>query len=187
MDKPGQIPLPVLHGSASPFPASPLTDITNNLVDYFNHKFASEDYWLISPEESRNLFSATLMPYGGGSDEYTANTRSLNIPSIYFYDSPLPPRHNQINFLDCIDRTNLKRISYLGAVISYASCAAGEEMVSNLLNEVNYRGDARLDRELLKAKNLIEGSNNENIHQNFNRAQNLLTWGIKGKKECWIL
>jgi len=159
-----------------------LTDITNNLVDYFNHKMNSEKDLLFSPEGSRNLFSATIMPYQGDSDEYTANTRSLNIPSIYFYDSPLPPRHNQVNFLEYIDRTNLKRSVYLGAIISYAFSSVGEEMAPRALNEIRCRGRMRLERELLKAKNLIEESSGENIHQKFVKSKNLLTWGIKREK-----
>lgn len=159
-----------------------LTDITNNLVDYFNHKMNSGKDLLFSPEGSRNLFSAILMPYQGSSDEYTANTRSLNIPSIYFYDSPLPPRHNQINFLEYIDRTNLKRVAYLGAIISYAFSSVGKEIATLLLNEIGCRGRVRLERELLKAKSLIEESSGENIHQNFVKGKNLLTWGIEREK-----
>jgi hypothetical protein len=166
-----------------------LIDITNNLVDYLNQKITkainegSTKDLLFSPEGSRNLFFVTVMPYQGASDEYTANTRSLNIPSIYFYDSPLPPRHNQINFLEYIDPTNLNRISYLGAIISYAFARAGEEMAPHLLNEIEYRSKNRLEQELLKAKNLIEKSNLQNIHQNFTRGRNLLKWGIKREKE----
>ena len=136
---------------------------------------------LFSPEGSRNEFSVTVRPYLGASDEYTANTNSLNIPSIYFFDSPLPPRHNQINFLEYLDRTNLKRIAYLGAIISYAFTSFGDEM-SPLLHEINYRGKERLETELLKATVLIESSTQENIHQNYAKARNLLFWGSKREK-----
>lgn len=166
-----------------------LADIANNLADHLNRKItkaisegSTEDF-LFSPEGSRNLFSVTMMPYQGASDEYTANTRSLHIPSIYFYDDPLPPRHNQINFLEYIDPTNLKRISYLGAAISYAFAAAGEATAPSLLNEIDYRGKIRLGGELLKAKNLIENSNLKTIHQSVIRGRNLLVWGIKREKE----
>ncbi|UCC38699.1 MAG: DUF4910 domain-containing protein [Candidatus Aminicenantes bacterium] len=158
-----------------------LTDITINLVDYVNHMLTARQNMLFSPEGSRNEFSVTLRSYLGASDEYTANTNSLNIPSIYFFDSPLPPRHNQINFLEYIDRTNLKRIAYLGAIISYAYTSAGEEIVP-LLHEINYRGKERLESELLKANILIESSTAENIHQNYAKARNLLFWGSKREK-----
>jgi len=165
-----------------------LTDITNNLVGYFNQKMdsansegAPEDL-LFSPEGSRNLFSATLTPYQGASDEYTANTRSLNIPSIYFHDFPIPPRHNQINFLDYIDSTSLKRVSYLGAIISYAFADAGDSIASGLLNEISYRAENRLERELLKAKNLIEQAHRDDIHQSFARGGELLFWGLKRER-----
>jgi len=158
-----------------------LSDITNNLVDYINDKITTRRDMLFSPEGSRNMFSVTVRPYLGASDEYTANTRSLGIPSIYLFDSPLPPRHNQINFLEYIDRTNLKRIAYLGAIISYAYTSVGEEIVP-LLREINYRGKERLERELLKANILIEESTPEDIHQNFTKARNLLFWGSKREK-----
>jgi len=168
--------------------ATLLTDITNNLVDYFNQEITRainedlEEDMLFSPEGSRNMFSATVMPYQGASDEYTANTRSLNIPSIYFFDYPLPPRHNQINFLEYMDRTNLRRISYLGAIISYAFARVSQEMAPSLLNEIAYRGKIRLERELLKAKDLIEKSSPETIQQSFKKGKNLLLWGIKREK-----
>jgi hypothetical protein len=165
-----------------------LTDITNNLVDSFNQKFdsaigegAREDL-LFTPEGSRNLFSATLTPYQGASDEYTANTRSLNIPSVYFHDYPIPPRHNQINFLDYIDATSLGRVSYLGAIISYAFAGCGGEMALRLLEEISFRGENRLSRELVKAKNLIESSQKQRCRQEFLRGGELLFWGLRREK-----
>lgn len=156
-----------------------LTDITMNLVEYVNDLIAREKDGLFSPEGSRNMFTAALSPYQGGSDEYTANTRSMNIPSIYFYDEPLPPRHNQINFLEYLDRTNLKRVSYLGAIISYALAAAGENTVAALINETELRGKSRLERELAKARHLIDFSTVPEIHRNYEKGMNLLSWGRK--------
>lgn len=156
-----------------------LTDITNNLVDHFNQKVMLARNPLYSPEGSRNLFSATLRPYRGASDEELVSTWPLSIPSIYFYDSHLPPRHSQINFLEYIDRTNLRRIAYLGAIISYAFASAGEEMAPALFNEILYRGKERLERELVKAKILVEKSNRENVHQNFDTGKKFLFWSIK--------
>jgi aminopeptidase YwaD len=154
-----------------------LTDITMNLVDYVNSLILQEKDMLFSPEGSRNLFSIALTPYQGSSDEYTANTRSMNIPSIYFYDDPLPPRHNQINFLEYLDRTNLNRVCYLGAIISYAFAATGEETAPGLMMEMEYRAKTRLERELAKARHLIECSSAEDIHRNYQKGTNLLFWG----------
>lgn len=156
-----------------------LTDITNNLVDYFNQKVMLARNPLYSPEGSRNLFSATLRPFRGASDEELVSTWPISIPSIYFYDSHLPPRHSQINFLEYIDRTNLRRVAYLGAIISYAFASVGEEVAPSLLNEILYRGKERLERELVKAKALIEESDRENVHQNFDKGKKFLFWGIK--------
>jgi aminopeptidase YwaD len=159
-----------------------LTDITNNLADYVNHKFSSQSDWLFSPEGSRNMFSVVVMPYQGGSDEYTANTRSLNIPSIYFYDDPLPPRHNQINFLSYMDRTNLRRIAFLGTVISYAFASADKSTAPRWLDEVEHRGKTRLESELLYGKSLIASGTEEDVHRSYAEAKNLLGWGIKREK-----
>jgi hypothetical protein len=165
-----------------------LTLIAQNLANHLNQKITNginegtDEGLLFSPEGTRNLFSVTLMPYQGASDEYTANTRSLNIPSIYFYDDPIPPRHNQINFLNYIDQTNLKRIAYLGAIISYAFATAGEETAPFLLNELTYQGKNRIEADLLKAKNKIEASTQENIYRNYEADRNLLYWGIKRER-----
>jgi hypothetical protein len=156
-----------------------LTDIASNLVDYLNDLIARDKDGLFSPEGSRNRFTAVIDPYQGASDEYTANTRSMDIPSLYFYEEPLPPRHNQVNFLEYLDRTNLKRISYLGAIISYAFAAAGEDMMPALMNEMEWRGKSRLGRELAKARHLIEFSPAAEVHRNYERARNLLFWGRK--------
>ncbi len=168
--------------------ATYLTDITNNLVSFFNEKITravhdgpDEDLFF-SPEGSRNLFSVHLMPYMGSSDEYAANSNPWNIPAIYFYDYSLPPRHSQLNSLDYMDSTNLGRISYLGAIISYAFAAAGEGMAPRLINQVDYQGKIRLERELELAKSAIEESDKTNIHQSFARGKSVLYWGIKREK-----
>ncbi len=165
-----------------------LTDLTINLVGHLNHKIDSainegpQEDLLFSPEGSRNLFSVTLAPYQGASDEYTANTRSLNIPSIYFHDFPIPPRHNQINFLDYIDPTNLRRISYLGAIISYAWADAGDKTAARIINEVSYRAEARLSSERLKAIDLFDSASPGGIHQSFARGRELLFWGLRRER-----
>jgi len=162
-----------------------LTDITNNLVDYFNNKMKKAIFegnkkdFLFSPEGSRNVFSVLIRPYEGGSDEYTANTLSLNIPSIYFNDYPLPPRHNQINFLEYIDSTGLKRVCYLGAIISYAFASIDEEMTPFLINEIYARGMARVHKDLLKAKYLLENANITNLQREYLKGKNLLLWRIR--------
>jgi len=161
-----------------------LTDITNNLVEYFNNKLDTSIYGgpvkdlLFSPEGSRNMFSTTFRPdRGGGSDQDLAHTWPLNIPFVYFHDWPMPPRHSQINFLEYMDRTNLRRVSYLGAIISYAFITADEEMAPDLLNEIQYRGESRLKKELILAKHLIRKSTLQDIHQNYDRGKKLLSWG----------
>lgn len=161
---PVKYPLQFFVALPSPSLPSFLTDIGANLVNYMNQKITNaihtdslEDF-LFAAEGSRNMFSVTLTPYQGVSDEELAATWPLAIPSLYFYDSPLPPRHSQINFLDYIDPTDLRRVSYLGSIISYAFAAAGEEMAPSILSEMRYRGKNRLELEFAGANNLIEES-----------------------------
>jgi len=162
-----------------------LTDVTNNLVAYFNEKMTKATHYgpdedlFFSPEGSRNLFYVHRMSYQGIADEYAANINPWNIPAIYFYDYPLPPRHSQLNFLDYLDSTNLGRISYLGAIISYAFATGGEEMAPKLINEMEYQGTIRLERELELARSALLESNREDVHQVYSRGKSLLLWGIK--------
>jgi hypothetical protein len=122
------------------------------------------------------------MFYQGASDEYAANSNPWNIPAIYFYDYPLPPRHSQLNFLDYLDSTNLGRISYLGAIISYAFAAGGDGMAPKLINEMEYQGTIRLERELELARTALLESNKEDVHQVYFRGKSLILWGIKREK-----
>lgn len=169
---------------------SPLADIAANVISRFNQGFdqavieGDDEALMFSPEGSRNLFSVTLVPYQGGSDEYTANTRSLNIPSLYFFEEPLPPRHNQINFLDYIDSTNLGRVAYLGALVSYTFASAGPETAAPLLNEIGFRGVCRIRQELVKAISLIERSRREDLARDLAQGENLLDWGSKREKRA---
>ncbi|MGA2363612.1 MAG: DUF4910 domain-containing protein [Candidatus Aminicenantales bacterium] len=172
------LPLPSLY--------TYMIDITNNLVTYFNEKITTAVHYgpdedlLFSPEGSRNLFCVHRTCYQVASDEENAN--SLNIPAINFYDLPLPPRHSQLNFLDYIDRTSLGRVSYLGAIISYAFAAAGDGMGPRLINEIDYQGKIRLEREFDMAKRTIEESDKANIHQDFTKSESLLYWGMRREK-----
>jgi hypothetical protein len=160
----------------------PLTDITNNLVDLFNRRLSrafvegSQQGFLVAPEGSRNMFQATLLPYDGGSDEYTANTTSLNIPSLRFFDFPIPPRHNQLDVLEYIDPTTLQRVSYLGAIVAYAYAGMGPKTAPYLLNENLYQAKDRLAQDLLKAENLIESAGPDAIHESYRRGILLLRW-----------
>jgi N-glycosylase/DNA lyase len=169
---------------------SPLADIAVNLISRFNQGFdqavidGDDEKLLFSPEGSRNLFSATLVPYQGGSDEYTANTRSLNIPSLYFFEEPLPPRHNQINFLDYLDPTNLGRVAYLGALVSYAFASVGPETAVALVREVGFRAQCRIKQELAKVKSRLEKSGREDLQRNLAQGDNLLDWGLKREKRA---
>lgn len=175
------------HVSLPPYSqATYLTDIANNLIGYFNETmmranlyYGPDEDMFFSPEGSRNLFYVHRTPYLGSSDEYAANIAPWNIPSLYFQDSTLPPRHSQLNFLDYMDSTNLGRISYLGAIISYAFAALDENMAPKLLDEINYQGKNRLERELNLAFNALESSGPETVHQAYAKGKNLLHQGIK--------
>jgi len=164
---------------------TPLGAVTCNLVESLNNKmhravqFNRRDDYMFSPEGSRNVFSATVVPYEGRSDEYTANTRTLNIPSIYFHDDPIPPRHSQVNFLKYIDSSNLKRICYLGSIISYAFCSMGIQDVPAVLNEIQFRGESLLLKELWKAKKIITGGAVEEAAQRFRISKNIIASGIE--------
>jgi len=122
------------------------------------------------------MYQATLLPYDGGSDEYTANTTSLNIPSLRFFDFPIPPRHNQLDVLEYIDPTTLQRVSNLGAIIAYAYAGMGPKTASYLLNENICQAKNRLARDLLKAEALIESAGPDAIHESYRRGILLLRW-----------
>jgi hypothetical protein len=180
---PAKFPLKFYVSLPPPSLPSILTDITNNCVETLNKMIDDGKNYLFSPEGSRNLFSATIRPYRGASDEELISTWPVSIPSIYFYDSPLPPRHSQINFLEYMDRTNLRRISYLGAIIAYAFTTAGDEMIPSLLNEIQFRGEQRIAHEMAKAKALLWRSRADNIHMNFQETQKLLQWGFQRERD----
>lgn len=160
----------------------PLSGIAESLLDSFNRKLSrtflegNKLGFLVAPEGSRNMYQATLLPYDGGSDEYTANTTSLNIPSLRFFDFPIPPRHNQLNVLEYIDPTTLQRVSYLGAIIAYAYAGMGPKTASYLLNENICQAKNRLARDLLKAEALIESAGPEAIHESYRQGILLLRW-----------
>jgi len=166
-----------------------LTDITNNVIAHYISKFDTSIFGgpakdlLFSPEGSRNMFSMTIRPNrGGGSDQDLAHTWPLKIPSIYFYDWPMPPRHSQVNFLDYMDRTQLRRISFLGAVIAYAFTTLDENSAPRLLNEIQFRGENRLRRELLMAKDLLGKSTVRSIHKDYHKGVGLLNWAEEREK-----
>jgi aminopeptidase YwaD len=167
------------------------TDITLNLVNDLNEMMTKASYGgpledlLFQPEGSRNMFRAILVPFGGASDHVTATPWPLKIPALQFFDWDYPPRHSQINFLEYIDPTNLRRVAYLGSIISYAFASSGEKNVPRLLNEARYQATQRLGKEMLKAKLLIEESPKETIHQHYLRGKNLILWGVS--RESGIL
>lgn len=160
----------------------PLTDITNNAAGFFNRKLSrtvlegTKKGLLFSPEGSRNMSQAVLVPYDGGSDEYTANTTSLNIPSLRFFDFPIPTRHNQLDVLDYIDPTALQRVSYLGALIAYGYAGLGPGTAPYLLNETEFQAASRMDRDLLKALNALEASGVDDVRESYRRGTLLLSW-----------
>jgi aminopeptidase YwaD len=168
-----------------------LMDIALNLVSDLNDMMTKAIYYgpqedlLFQPEGSRNMFRANLVPFRGASDEELVTPWPLKIPAIYFYDWDMPPRHSQINFLEYIDPTSLKRIAYLGATISYAFASSGEKNAPRLLDEARYRATQRLGKEVLKAKLLIEESPIESIHQHYLKGRSLILWGVS--RESGIL
>ena len=106
----------------------------------------------------------------------------LKIPALQFFDWDYPPRHSQIGFLKYVDITNLRRVSYLGSIISYAFACVGNEMAGKLLREIQYRGKGRLERELLQATMTVEESGREDIQEKYSRLRTHLFWGIEREK-----
>jgi len=168
-----------------------LTDLSCNLVEHFNSRIENAIFDpLGDTPRSLSLFKAQggnsgpffarITPYKGVSDEYAANVSSINIPSIYFHNYPLPPRHSQINFLNYIDRTNLKRVAFLGAIISYAFSHIGPTESPQLINEIFNGAKIRLLEELHQGKYLVH----KDITNNYWKAKNLLQRGLKRERKC---
>ncbi len=140
---------------------------------------------LYAPEGSRQQFNMRLEPYNGGGDEFQTNNNTVGIPTIAFGSAPVPPRHSQVNGLNYIDPTGLRRVSYLGAALAFVFGWADADNVWRLTDEVYYRGQLHLTAEAEKARTALMEAAKTEVPSAYAHGRLLLKYG--GERELAML
>ncbi len=119
---------------------------------------------ITDPTGSRDpfLYKIVSMPVGG-SDHMILQMPKYKVPCIFYNNWPDMHYHASDDRPDKSDPTQLKRISFLIGIVSYAVADGGPENVPAFLNECLARGGARIENDLKECLNEMIYSNEQNL------------------------
>jgi hypothetical protein len=123
-----------------------------NLVDHLRKRTNRDPLrWddkdnLFSQNGSRDQFNVQLTPYTGGGDEFQLNQGNVGIPTAALGTVPVPPRHSQLNVVNWIDASNLRRVAYFTSSLAMTFGWTDSSNVWRVIDEAYHRGEVNLDR-----------------------------------------
>jgi len=170
--------------------ASFLDDIASYLLEYLirsNHNHMGQLAFgspLYDHDGGRGVFHAREVPYMDYSDHVFFNSGSVGVPAVTFIDLPFGSHHSQNDKFEMIDPTQLRRISFLAAALSYTIAAAGPEEAFSIADEIYHRGRARLEQDARLAGNVLLKSTPENLPVHFRTAVNVITEAVKREERA---
>jgi hypothetical protein len=170
--------------------ASFLDDIASNLLEYLvrsNHNHMGQSAFgspLYDQDGGKGVFHAREVPYMDYSDHIFFNSGSVGVPAVTFIDLPFGSHHSQNDEFEVIDPTQLRRISFLAAAVSYTIAAAGSEEAFVIADEIYHRGRARLERDARLAGNALLKAAPEELPVHFRTARNLITQAVKREERA---
>jgi len=122
-----------------------LPSFLNDISEYYIKEIANSNIYSI--RGTRYPFNYRIRDYSGGSDHYIFCDRSVGVPSLMF-GHPDPYHHTIQDVPDNIDASELERITYLSALITYFTANAGESDVIKLADFLYSKSIGRLAGEL---------------------------------------
>lgn len=126
------------------------TAVLANLVDHLRARTNRDPLrWddkdnLFSQNGSRDQFNVQLTPYTGGGDEFQLNQGNVGIPTAALGTVPVPPRHSQLNVVNWIDASNLRRVAYFTSSLAMTFGWTDSSNVWRVVDEVYHRGETHL-------------------------------------------
>jgi hypothetical protein len=165
--------------------ASFLDDILVNLLEYLSLSNNNSmgrlpaGPMMTDHDGSRNVLYGRVVPYLDYSDHIFFNSGDVGIPAVLLIDLPFGSHHSQNDELGLLDPTQLKRVSFLAAAASYIIASAGPSEAPAIADELDFRGQERIRRELRMAKDVLRKAGREDLPGRFRAAKNILAAGFK--------
>jgi len=136
-------------------------------------------YPITSLSGSRDAFRYRIYPYVGGSDQYIFNDSLLGVPSVFFLVWPDHFYHTSGDKPEICDPTQLKRSAFLGAAALVYLTDDCPHKARRLAGEVYTRAASRIEIEVKRAFDLLNGSDEASLPQNRKEGLNFLTQAFK--------
>jgi hypothetical protein len=130
---------------------------------------------------SRDAFRYRIAGYTGGSDQWIFNDSELGIPSAFFLIWPDRYYHTSGDKPEICDPTQLKRTSFLGAAAVAYLMDDSPEKARKLAGEVYNRAKIEIIRETKRSFDYINNSEDEEIHEAYKEAINIIEQVYKRK------
>jgi len=135
---------------------------------------------IASPSGSRDPFYHQLIHF----NPRMYNEVWLGVPHILFNCGPDPFYHSSEDRPDKCDPTQLKRAAFLAAATAIYMANLAERDVPQLSSVVLAAGEDRLAKDQKKALSLMADSDQNNVHQNYKEAINIIHYGLQRERSA---
>ena len=159
-----------------------LPSFVNDLTEFFVKEIANAEIY--SLRGTRYKFNYRISDYSGGSDHHIFCDGAIGVPSLMF-GHPDPFHHTVQDVPDNVDASELRRISYLTALITQFTANAEKEEAIKLADLVYSKAIGRIAGELNRIKlNLTKGNNAKSLANTFKENEIRLIYARKREEKC---
>ncbi len=128
---------------------------------------------------TRNPFYYSIEPYSSGSDHIVFQMPSYQIPCVFYFNWPDMHYHSNEDRPDKADRTELKRVAFIGAASAYAMANGGPDDIPVFISEMAGNGDERLGKDISTCFYKLQNAGKEKIHDVYKEMKSKIYWDFK--------
>ncbi len=138
---------------------------------------------IIDPTGSQDQFYYYIDKYAGGSDHIVLESPKYKIPTPYYNNWPDMHYHSSEDRPDKSDPTQLKRVSFLGAVLAYTIANGGAEDVPVFITELSGKSGKRLEKDMQNCLYALTGCEIEKLPQTYKEQKSKVHWVHEREKK----
>jgi hypothetical protein len=150
--------------------ASYFADVAENLAHFTlrnNLKLLGgtpDGPFITSPSGTRNILTGEVVPFVGASDHIIFNDGSIAIPSVGYIHYPDQTWHTNLDKIENVDSTTLKRVAFMVGASAIALGWKDAASFKSLLANSEFLGDLRLAKDRDVTQRLSASPSAEDKH-----------------------
>lgn len=141
---------------------------------------------ILAPTGSRDGLNIQMMEFQGPSDQEDLMDGSIRIPALTFSEWPDPYFHTELDNIELVDPTQVRRVVSTAGALGYYMAAAGSQNYPFLIVNSLSRAQERAGAQLCRAARMVEIAREQELPAVYYEAANVVRQAWRREREAML-